>query len=143
MFEQIKPNTPQEEHQLQAANLSLEGKFKEAITQMLLSLGLKEDSTPEWVSPPVVFLHGVEKQKEGIGNIFLSSRLEGVKYGEIAAAILAGHYEFATYLMAAEERAALPQEELPEDLEEMMVYLETHPQTQLPANDSYTPSWLK
>lgn len=144
MLEQITPQTPEQTLQLKAAQLALEGRFKDTVSVMLESLGMDSSAIPQWALPGPM----TEKScglKEPIGNIFLYRRLNKETHGQIAACILRGDYGVAANLMIEKEMApilARQLDQLPEDLEDMRQYLEKHPQLTV-ANEPFLPSWAR
>lgn len=144
MFETLKPETSQQELQIQAAKKILAGEFDEAVFLMKESIGMLKNENPFWVfqSPMTTEMTGISPS---IGNEFLYNRVKNELHGIAAVAALKGDYGIAVQLMIEElrkDKLMKDAEALPEDLDEMAEYLKNHPMI-LVANESFIPSWIK
>ena len=143
MFQTIIVATKNQELQLLAAKKVLEGEFDQAVRLMKQSAGIPETENPFWVfqTPETSEMRNISEE---IGNPFIYQRLRAEKNGGAAAAVLMGHYGSAVQIIIADmrsEKISKLTESLPEDTEEMMAYLDSHPQIST-ANDMFVPSWI-
>jgi len=144
LLDQLLPDTPAQAQQIQAARLALQDRFKDSVHMMLKSLGQAPEPLPARALPGPITTASCGHMAE-IGNIFLYRRLIKAMHGQIACSILKGDYGVAAQLMIEKEMAPLlarQLEELPEALDELQHYLETHPVIHS-ANDPFLPSWAR
>lgn len=143
-FSHITPSSSEDSFQFQAAQSALDGNFKDAIHFMIKSLNLDVAVLPAWAQPTTSILDSGYGQQKEVGNDFLYNRMISENFGKIASCILQGDYGVAAYLMFEYERGLRIEamsKDLPEDLSELLEYMQNKLAPALAHNDEL-PSWM-